>query len=588
MQESSMNRSLALTASEANLGVDASRMGKRDMHRVLILMPMIIVLFVAHMLYLRCVAEDSYITFRFAKNWVAGHGLTWNVGEAPVEGYTNFLWVVLCAVSMKLGLDVVLVVQAVGVLASIGTLVYVYLFMRRVLQCSPLTSCIPPFFLAISGPFATWASSGMETNAFGFFLFLSCYHFASYWNSSSPRALILSFASVLVATLLRPEGFMIFGLLLGMSWLFSPRRLGQTLRDLAVPLAVYVLPFIVYFLWRLSYYGDLLPNTFYAKTGGTIWQYLRGSVYLGFFCAYFVLPLLLLPFLHLWENVPPRLRSWRQLRGLRQHARGHVGVWVSCIILATYFTYIVWVGGDYMAMYRFVVPVLPFVYILFGTVADSLFRSIVGAPWKGTYACGALLFAALATVVPSTPLEQILFHKPPLQNGHFRGVILERWSVARLIEIGKFFNRYKRDASERLATDAIGAISYYADLKILDRSGLADRHIARQTMVGKALGQGLPGHEKEDLDYTFKRLPTYFMFSRKLLEEPLGIPIPEGKEVDLADVVSRNYKHMDALVGFINNNRAFIHAHYTLAAVWIEDEVNGEKGYFTFLERKRS
>jgi hypothetical protein len=107
-------------------------------------------------------------------------------------------------------------------------------------------------------------------------------------------------------------------------------------------------------------------------------------------------------------------------------------------------------------------------------------------------------------------------------------------------------------------------------------------------MVGKALGQGLPGHEKEDLGYTFKRLPTYFMFSRKLLEEPLGIPIPEGKEVDLADVVSRNYKHMDALVGFINNNRAFIHAHYTLAAVWIEDEVNGEKGYFTFLERKRS
>lgn len=588
MRERSIHRALALKAPEANLHVKQVRMQQGSMKRSLPLLLATVVLFVSHATYLSCVAEDSYITFRFAQNWATGRGLTWNVGEEPVEGYTNFLWVVLCAASIKLGLDVVLVVQVVGVLASIGTLVYVYFFMRRMLQCGPLTSVVPLFFLAISGPFATWASSGMETNTFGFFLFMACYHFASYWNSGSPRVLILAFTSVFVATLLRPEGFMIFGLLLGMSWLFSLGRSGRILRELAVPLAVYVVPFTIYFLWRLSYYGDPLPNTFYAKTGGTVWQYLRGVMYLSFFWAYFVLPLLLLPLFSLWENGPPRLWPQPGLRGLRLHAQRHAGVWVSCIVLGAYFAYIIGVGGDYMAMYRFIVPVLPFVYILFGAVANALCRAITGAPWKVTCVCGALLFAASTTMLLSTPFEQILFQKPPLQNGHFRGVILERWAVARLTEIGKFFDRYKRNARESLATDAIGAISYYADMQILDRSGLADKHIARKKMAGKMLGQGLPGHEKEDFDYIFKKLPTYFMFSRKLLDKPIGIPIPAGEEVDLAAVISRNYKHIDHFIAFISNNHAFIHNNYTLSSVWMEDEVNGEKGYFTFLELKQS
>ena len=55
------------------------------------------ILFVAHAWYLRCVAEDAFITFRFAENLALGHGFVWNIGEPPVEGFTNFLWVVLCA-----------------------------------------------------------------------------------------------------------------------------------------------------------------------------------------------------------------------------------------------------------------------------------------------------------------------------------------------------------------------------------------------------------------------------------------------------------------------------------------------------------
>src|SRR4051794_37248022 len=40
--------------------------------------------------------DDAYISFRYAENLASGHGLVYNLGER-VEGYTNFLWVVLLA-----------------------------------------------------------------------------------------------------------------------------------------------------------------------------------------------------------------------------------------------------------------------------------------------------------------------------------------------------------------------------------------------------------------------------------------------------------------------------------------------------------
>ena len=36
--------------------------------------------------------DDAMISMRYARNLAAGHGLAWNAGQPPVEGYTNFLW----------------------------------------------------------------------------------------------------------------------------------------------------------------------------------------------------------------------------------------------------------------------------------------------------------------------------------------------------------------------------------------------------------------------------------------------------------------------------------------------------------------
>lgn len=46
--------------------------------------------------------DDAYISYRYAVNLANGRGLVWNVGDAPTQGYTNFLFVVLIALGVRL------------------------------------------------------------------------------------------------------------------------------------------------------------------------------------------------------------------------------------------------------------------------------------------------------------------------------------------------------------------------------------------------------------------------------------------------------------------------------------------------------
>jgi hypothetical protein len=36
-----------------------------------------------------CLWDDAMISMRYAENLVQGHGLVWNPGETPVQGYSN-------------------------------------------------------------------------------------------------------------------------------------------------------------------------------------------------------------------------------------------------------------------------------------------------------------------------------------------------------------------------------------------------------------------------------------------------------------------------------------------------------------------
>src|SRR5438105_12922704 len=70
-------------------------------------------------------ADDAYISYRYAWNLVHGHGLVYNPGEV-VEGYTNFLWTLLAAGAIAVGLPPAGVTLALIIAASISLVALTY------------------------------------------------------------------------------------------------------------------------------------------------------------------------------------------------------------------------------------------------------------------------------------------------------------------------------------------------------------------------------------------------------------------------------------------------------------------------------
>ena len=66
--------------------------------------------------------DDTFISVRYAKNLVEGHGLVYNPGER-VEGYTNFLWTLWLAVPLALGLPLVPFIKISNLLLTLATAV---------------------------------------------------------------------------------------------------------------------------------------------------------------------------------------------------------------------------------------------------------------------------------------------------------------------------------------------------------------------------------------------------------------------------------------------------------------------------------
>ena len=68
--------------------------------------------------------DDAMISMRYAYNLANGNGLVWNVGER-VEGYSNFLWVLVMGIAHSLPVSisktslVVLVINSV-ILAAVS------------------------------------------------------------------------------------------------------------------------------------------------------------------------------------------------------------------------------------------------------------------------------------------------------------------------------------------------------------------------------------------------------------------------------------------------------------------------------------
>jgi arabinofuranosyltransferase len=213
--------------------------------------------------------EDAAILMRYADHFAHGYGIVWNIGEHPVDGATDFLFMAASAALIKMGMAVGRSVRAIGFVSHLATILVVYTVNRRVWKASVLVSFLAALYLAVGNGlyyvaafFGTPFFALLATVTWGFGLLLIRWERAPSWAD-------WAFAlSGLVTGLIRPEGVILAGLMLIAIIVMRGWRSSQRL--ILVFAAVFLILGGAYFVWRWQYFGYPLPNPFYKKGGGLL------------------------------------------------------------------------------------------------------------------------------------------------------------------------------------------------------------------------------------------------------------------------------------------------------------------------------
>jgi hypothetical protein len=243
--------------------------------------------------------EDAAMLMRYAQHLAEGHGIVWNVGKAPVDGATDFLFMVTAAALIKLGLTVGQTVRGIGFVSHLLTVLIVYWGNRRLHNANIPLSFLSGLYLAV-GTGLSYVSAYFGTPFFALAAAIT-------WTLGlilirdrperveGPRFwLVLAFAlSGLVTGLIRPEGVILASLMLVA--ILVMRGLKNSVPIIVTFGAVFLLLGGAYFLWRWDYFGYPLPNPFYKKGGsGLHWDSYNNSLWnLLRLCLPLVVPFIL-------------------------------------------------------------------------------------------------------------------------------------------------------------------------------------------------------------------------------------------------------------------------------------------------------
>ncbi|HEU4723671.1 MAG TPA: hypothetical protein VFU59_00090 [Candidatus Eisenbacteria bacterium] len=467
--------------------------------------------------------DDAFISFRYAQNLSQGHGLVFNPGGERVEGYTNLLWVLILAGFDALGLAPERVANVLSVAATAALVALVVRFVwTRAPRGQAWVALLPALFLASTRSFAVWASSGLETRLFELLLVAGLFRLVeameAHEESGPPR---LGAAPWLfgLAALTRPDGALIGGCVM----LAAAGYRGWTARrapwgDLAAwwPLLALVGANTAF---RLAYYGEWLPNTYYAKVGGHF-AWARGARYLAAFALeYGAL---------LWLPAIAVAIGWFAKRKALL-----VPILIAAAIVP-HALYVAAIGGDHFE-YRPLDVYLPLLFVLVavgaGAWATTRARAWGAAAYAALIVVGLVWLplrshrefppsylpgfpGAFAKTLPEgeqflSPDRDPLFRLPIL-----RGVAVAHRDLIRSLttelagvrqEEHRLFFEKVSDEAEKLeallasgvlprdlyvALSCVGVVPYRTGLRTLDRLGLTDAHVARSALVSDMVAHG--------------------------------------------------------------------------------------------------
>ena len=428
-------------------------------------------------------ADDQMISMRYAENLVNGHGLVWNAGGPRVEGYTNFAWMLYMAVFHALRVPrpvISLCLQASGAAFLMANLFY----LRKIAEYFSNGSAVAPFatlvLTAFYLPLVNWALQGTEVSVLTLMVTTGAWLMLQVLDGRHPYVL---YALLGATTLVRPDMVVFAAAVLGGLAVTQPDKWRS---HMLVGGLIVVAFMAIETGFRLWYFGDVLPNTYYVKMTGfpLLPRITRGVAVAGMFAAGLApLPLLL-------------GKEWKEFV---QSRAARLVLW----IFAAQVAYSIFVGGDSWEWWggsnRFISIAMPLFFAAAGATIARRHGGTRITPEVVGLTVGFALVVNLLALAPYRPLPRLLFIEPPPQNHSDEGNVKAALAL-----------RDNTSADAVVAVTWAGAIPYFAERRAIDLLGKTDRHVAHGAMHqwpdGRNWSLFYPGHLKWDYDYSIRDL----------------------------------------------------------------------------------
>lgn len=403
--------------------------------------------------------DDSFISYRYAENLSSGRGLVFNPGE-KVEGYSNFLWVMVLTLWNLLGINPLIPSKIISLIISLFLILLVYKT-ALVFGISKISSSLAALTLSFSASLAYYSMSGLETVFYTFLLLLSIFINEKYETEQKKKYFYFLYGILLAAALTRPEGllFLVFSSLYHFLKKLVTKK-GISIEKIIVTQILAFSLYILFILSRYFYYGEIVPNTFYAKPIGTFVEEGYNALYANavnsfFSGSFFLIPILIFII---------------QKKFLTKYAY----LLLFCLGQVIFLSY----AGDWMALGRFFLPILPGVIILIFSLLSLMEKSSQRSSPKFLWK-----FASLLTVMLFAGLNIYQTVKAINEKENYPYNVMRS---ASLVQLGKWLNQ-EFPPQTVMALRRQGAIPYYSKMKSLDILGLTEKRIAKKVYREKDL-----------------------------------------------------------------------------------------------------
>lgn len=433
--------------------------------------------------------DDSYITFRFARNLIEGHGFAYNPHGEAVEGFTNPSWLLLSAASIWLRIDPMLTTKLIGTLCSLALLVMLNRASAWVRDREDAWNCCAPLIAVANPTLAFWSVQGMETPLNTLCVFATWIAFFLLLKNKRDRAGIIFPLLVWASVFNRIDALWFFlGLpVLALAAAFY-RSVSQSWKPLLIQCAVAAAGLLLFEFVRLSLFGDFLPNTLYAKTD-VPFAGERAVAQLTAFYFQFGLPT--------ESGIPWGKLLWMNIVLL---SLGFVLFWAKWevkilifipLLLQAFFMF--FSNGDWMPNLRFFQVSVPFIALAASIAFSHLAERLNGVWRKGIFTLGVILLLGCSIYHQQKINVVYIFSKDPLWFPREKGWVKpselhaklhQGWALA-LAPISLELAKEIPDGSSVLMSD-IGLPGWLMpEVSIVDVDGLTNRDLAFAPSIRK-------------------------------------------------------------------------------------------------------